>query len=85
MTGKVIDADGHILEPPDLWQNYLEAKYKDHAIRMVRDAAGVELLVVEDKPLLITRGIGPTAAGIGQSLEDIFIPGKFGYRPAGCL
>ena len=79
MTGKVIDADGHILEPPDLWQNYLEAKYKDHAIRMVRDAAGVELLVVEDKPLLITRGIGPTAAGIGQSLEDIFIPGKFGY------
>lgn len=79
MRGKVIDADGHILEPIDLWQNYLEAKYKDRAIRMVKDEAGVELLVVENKPLPITRGIGPTAAGIGQSLEDIFIPGTFGY------
>ena len=26
----VIDADGHILEPPDLWEKYLEPKYRDH-------------------------------------------------------
>ena len=26
MQGKVIDADGHILEPPELWQTHLEAK-----------------------------------------------------------
>ena len=80
MQGKVIDADGHILEPPELWQTHLEAKYKGQAIRMEKDAAGVEFLVVEDKPLFITRGIGPTAAGIGQSFEDIFVPGQFGYR-----
>ena len=79
LQGKVIDADGHILEPPDLWQNYLEAKYKNHAIRMDTDEAGVEYLVVEDKPLPITRGIGPTAAGIGQPLKEIFEPGSFGY------
>lgn len=79
MQGKVIDADGHILEPGDLWQNYLEAKYKDHAIRMTHGEDGVEYLVVEDKPLPMTRGIGPTAAGIGQPFEEIFIPGKFGY------
>ena len=24
-----VDADGHILEPPDLWENYLEAKYPE--------------------------------------------------------
>jgi hypothetical protein len=24
----VIDADGHILEPPDLWEKYLEPKYR---------------------------------------------------------
>ena len=29
----VIDADGHILEPPDLWETYLEPKYRDRAIR----------------------------------------------------
>lgn len=34
LHGKVIDGDGHILEPPQLWQQYLEAKYKDRAIRM---------------------------------------------------
>ena len=79
LQGKVIDADGHILEPTDLWQNYLEAKYKNHAIRMDKDEAGVEYLVVEDKPLPITRGIGPTAAGIGQPLQEIFEPGSFGY------
>jgi hypothetical protein len=27
-----IDADGHILEPPDLWESYLEAKYRPRAL-----------------------------------------------------
>jgi hypothetical protein len=26
------DADGHVLEPPDLWERYLEPKYRDRAI-----------------------------------------------------
>lgn len=85
LRGKIIDADGHILEPVDLWQNYLEARFKDRAIRMDTGDDGVEYLVVENKPLPITRGIGPTAAGIGQPLRAIFEPGRFGYRdgPAG--
>ena len=29
-----VDADGHILEPPDLWDEYLEAKYKNRALRI---------------------------------------------------
>ena len=80
LHGKIIDADGHILEPVDLWQNYLEARFKDRAIRMDTGADGVEYLVVENKPLPITRGIGPTAAGIGQPLRAIFEPGRFGYH-----
>jgi len=28
LQGKVIDADGHILEPSDLWRDYLEARCK---------------------------------------------------------
>ena len=27
-----VDADGHILEPPDLWETYLEPKYRDRAL-----------------------------------------------------
>ncbi len=31
---KVIDADGHILEPVDMWDNYMEPKYRARAPRM---------------------------------------------------
>ena len=30
-----VDADGHILEPPDLWETYIEPKYRDRALRIV--------------------------------------------------
>ena len=30
----VIDCDGHILEPPDLWERYLEPNYRDRALRI---------------------------------------------------
>ncbi len=30
---KVLDSDMHILEPPDLWQRYIDAKFKDYAPR----------------------------------------------------
>ena len=28
-----VDADGHILEPPDMWENYIDPKYQRHALR----------------------------------------------------
>jgi len=34
---KGIDADGHLLEPPDLWERYLEPKYRDRALRIRKD------------------------------------------------
>ena len=36
----VIDADGHILEPLNLWTDYIEPKYRDFAPRLIRDADG---------------------------------------------
>jgi hypothetical protein len=30
----VIDCDGHILEPPGLWERYLEPAYRDRALRI---------------------------------------------------
>ena len=33
-----IDADGHVLEPGDLWENYLEDRYKARALRIRTDA-----------------------------------------------
>ena len=39
-----VDADGHILEPPDLWENYLPEKYLDKALRIGVDEEGYEYL-----------------------------------------
>ncbi len=45
-----IDADGHVLEPPDLWENYLEARYRDRALRIKVDDDGLEYLEINGKP-----------------------------------
>ena len=44
-AGKVptVDADGHVLEPRDVWQRYLEPGLRDRAIRIERDADGWKL------------------------------------------
>lgn len=79
LQGKVIDADGHLLEPADLWQKYIEPKYRDRAIRMDKDADGMEIMIIDGRRSDVSRGIGPTGAGIGQPFEEIFKPGKFSY------
>lgn len=36
----IVDADCHILEPPDIWQNWLPEKFADKAPQLVKDADG---------------------------------------------
>ena len=49
-----IDADGHVLEPQDLWENYLEAKYKPRALRIAVDDQGYEYLEIDRRPSVRT-------------------------------
>jgi predicted TIM-barrel fold metal-dependent hydrolase len=51
-----VDADGHILEAADLWENYLEAKYKPMALRIKRDDRGAQYLEIAGRPSKVTRG-----------------------------
>lgn len=51
----VVDMDSHVMEPPDLWLNYLEPRYRHRAIRIERNANGVESLIVDNKVLLSGR------------------------------
>src|SRR3954464_2425871 len=44
-----VDADGHILEPPDLWERYIDPQYRDRALRIVRDEQGLEELEIGGK------------------------------------
>ena len=45
-----IDADGHVLEPADLWENYLPDKYKHRAMRIALDDEGYEYLEIDGRP-----------------------------------
>src|SRR5713226_2928808 len=59
---KVIDADGHILEPIDIWDNYMEPAYRERAPRLFVDTDGKERLRVEDKVLGGHKGLGRVGA-----------------------
>src|SRR5688500_3632249 len=37
---RIVDADCHILEPPDIWKNWLPEKYQDKAPKLVKDHEG---------------------------------------------
>src|SRR5258706_2983712 len=54
----VIDADGHILEPLDLWDRYIDPAFRERRPRFVIDDNGKERLTVEGKLLGNPRGIG---------------------------
>src|SRR5580704_10048741 len=51
-----VDADGHILEDKNLWENYLEDKYKPKAIRLKKDRAGLEYMEIEGRPSKFLAG-----------------------------
>ena len=55
-----IDADGHILEPLDLWDKYIDPAFRDRRPRFTIDENGKERLKVE----------GATRAGSAASARS---------------
>lgn len=68
----VIDADGHVCEPGDLWLQYLPAEYRDRAPRIaVHPDDGFESFQYEDVRIA-SRPLGlRTIGALGMNLEDI--------------
>jgi len=68
-----IDCDGHILEPPTLWEVYLDPRYRDRAIRIRTDHEGWEYFEFDGKPSrLCFKGFPGILGAMGR--PDI-IPG----------
>lgn len=57
----VVDADSHVLEPPDLWEEYLEDRFKPRAIRIARPAGGGPEQLLVDGDVILPMGL----AGLG--------------------
>lgn len=84
--GVVVDADAHILEPVDLWANYLESKYQDRAIKWKLDEQGLEYFEIEGRPAVNTDyGINGALGGVAgyPDLDGdrtrLMIPGVYRY------
>jgi predicted TIM-barrel fold metal-dependent hydrolase len=81
---RVISADSHIVEPPDLFTRTIERKFRDRAPRVIEDPELGSIWEVE--------GLGfPSVelmAGAGRSLEEIELDARFdrarqgGWDPA---
>lgn len=52
----VVDSDGHILEPADMWERYLEPEYRDRAIRIKVDSKGHEYVEIAGRKSPFLRG-----------------------------
>jgi uncharacterized protein len=78
----VVDCDSHAMEPPDLWEKYIEPRYRDRAIRIVRDPAdGMEVLMIDNQPLL--KGVLGGLGGAHLDRTKLFVPGAVSYMD-GC-
>jgi predicted TIM-barrel fold metal-dependent hydrolase len=62
-TYNVVDADGHILEPLNLWTDYIDPAYRDRAPRLIKNNNGAMQLQI-DSALLgsAERGLGAIGA-----------------------
>src|SRR3979490_1763188 len=69
-TYNVIDADGHVLEPVDIWEKYMDPAYRDRAPRIIVDKDGKERLNIEGKILGSPKGLGNIGA-IGARQGDV--------------
>ncbi len=67
----LIDADGHILEPPDLWERYLEPKYRDRALRIRVGDDGFEFLEVDGRRAELTSATLLASLGGMKKLREL--------------
>ena len=76
-----VDVDGHILEPPGMWREYIEPEYRDRAVKIDLDDQGLEFLNVDGKSSWFMRGgtLGNIAA-IGQDVHEHLTPGAITYE-----
>ncbi|HET6773292.1 MAG TPA: amidohydrolase family protein [Acidimicrobiales bacterium] len=68
-----VDADGHVLEPPDLWERYIDPQHRDRALRIVRDERDLEELEIGgQRSLMSRRGFPSTLGAMGApDMADI--------------
>ncbi len=79
----LVSIDDHSIEPPDMYDNHVPAKWRDQAPRIVRNAQGADEWVFQGKGTTTPFGM---AATVGWPREEWgFNPGSFSELRPGCF
>ena len=78
----VISADSHMIEPPNLWTDRLDKKYRDQAPHVEENEKGSFFTAPGIRPSRVSMGFAVGRSG--KELEEYFKKGSFaGARPSG--
>ena len=77
---QVIDADGHVVEPEDLWKRYLDRRFQDRSPQLVRDNSGGLRFMLEGRLWPTPKGRG---AGRPEGIGAFYHPGSPKRREGG--
>ncbi len=80
-TQPIIDADAHMCEPPNLWVERIDRRFRDRAPRIVKDPDGRKgsFFICEDLPPFRVSG----AFAAGKAFDKTFLEAGLESAPAG--
>jgi predicted TIM-barrel fold metal-dependent hydrolase len=70
-TYRIISADGHTIEPPDMWAKFLPAKFHDRMPRLVKDPKGGDAWELVPGGPAMPLGLVTNAGRWGKRYEDL--------------
>jgi predicted TIM-barrel fold metal-dependent hydrolase len=79
----LVSIDDHSIEPPDMYDNHVPAKWRDQAPKIVRDENGLDQWVYQGRATSTSFGMSAT---VGWPNEEWgFNPGTFSELRPGCF
>src|SRR5262245_61098331 len=73
-TYNVVDSDGHVLEPPNFWRQYIDPQYRERAPELIVCADGKGRLQLEGKLLGPPAGLGLVGAiGVREQIDGKWV------------
>lgn len=79
-TDLIIDAHGHIMEPTNLWKDYVDPKFRDRALEFAVSAEGIDHMVLDGQPSPYSYGVASFVGGTGIEYEKLAEPGGIHYE-----
>ena len=81
-NGQIIDCDGHLVEPHDLWERYIDSGLHAKAPRLVADRNGDTRIALEGRLYPQPEGNGKGFPGLPDAWFRRGGDGRFDSQPA---